>query len=86
MLRIRSVQQALEKRRVALSSGGGPIERARTFLSECWSELKMVQKPTWDELKSHSLAVLLVVVLSASYLAVLDYVLGFIFRLFRPGG
>ncbi len=83
---MRAVQKALEKRRIAIERGAGPIERARNFLSDCWSELKKVEKPTWTELKQHSLAVLIVVVVSAGYLAILDYLIGLIFRLLRPGG
>ncbi len=71
------------RRRVILSGEGNLIARIRQFLMECWSELKLTQRPTKQEVISYSMAVLLVILASAAYLAVLDFIFARIFALFR---
>lgn len=80
---MKSVQQAMERRRVILSGEGNLIARIRQFLLECWAELKLAQHPTREEVISYSMAVLFVVVASAAYLALLDVLLAKIFALLR---
>lgn len=75
LLRMRTAQQTLERRRVILPREGNLFERLRQFLQECWAELKLAQRPTRKEVVSYSLAVLTVVVASALYLATLDVLL-----------
>lgn len=53
------------------------------FLKDCWSELKLTQRPTNQEVISYSLAVLIVILASAAYLAILDLIFARVFSLFR---
>lgn len=71
------------RRRVILSGEGNMVARIRQFLIECWAELKLTQRPTKQEVVSYSMAVLLVILASAVYLAVLDFIFAKIFSLFR---
>lgn len=83
---MKDAQQTKERRRVILSGEGNLLTRIRRFLLECWAEFKHVQRPTRQEVGSYSMAVLFVVVVSASYLALLDVLLAKIFELLRLGG
>jgi len=47
----------------------------RQFLLECWEEVKRAQRPTREEVIRDSMAVLLVVIAAALYLAGLDVLL-----------
>ncbi len=52
-----------------------PIERSRTFLEECWAELKKVHWPTRDETRAATIAVIIGVAVMALYLGIVDYIL-----------
>jgi preprotein translocase subunit SecE len=49
-----------------------PIERSRTFLEECWAELKKVHWPTREETRAATIAVIIGVAVMAAYLGVVD--------------
>ncbi len=78
-----TLPEAKPRRRAILSGEGNLFTRIRQFLTECWAELKLVQRPTKQEVISYSMAVLIVILASAAYLAVLDLILARIFALFR---
>jgi preprotein translocase subunit SecE len=56
-----------------------PIVRSRTFLEECWSELRKVHWPTRDETRAATIAVIIGVIVVGAYLGLIDAVLSFIF-------
>ncbi|MGQ9519559.1 MAG: preprotein translocase subunit SecE [Candidatus Fervidibacter sp.] len=68
------------RRRITVKGEGIRIVQ---FLKDCWSELKLTQRPTNQEVTSYSLAVLIVILASATYLAILDFIFARIFALFR---
>ncbi len=77
-----TLPEARIRRRAILSGEGNLFARIRQFLMECWSELKLTQRPTKQEVISYSMAVLVVILASAAYLAVLDFIFARIFALF----
>ncbi len=81
MLRTKS-PETLVRRRVILQGEGNIAARIRQFLQECWAELKLAQRPTKQEVISYSMAVLVVILASAAYLAILDYLFAKLFALF----
>ncbi|MER3502056.1 MAG: preprotein translocase subunit SecE [Candidatus Fervidibacterota bacterium] len=81
MLRTKS-PETLVRRRVILQGEGNIVARIRQFLQECWAELKVAQRPTKQEVISYSMAVLVVILASAAYLAILDYLFAKLFALF----
>ncbi|MCS7186034.1 MAG: preprotein translocase subunit SecE [Armatimonadetes bacterium] len=84
MLRTKpTLPEAKVRRRAILSGEGSLVARIRQFLMECWAELKLTQRPTKQEVISYSMAVLVVILVSAAYLAVLDFVFARIFAIFR---
>jgi len=84
LLRMKStLPETSVRRRLVLKGGGNLIARVRQFLKECWSELKLTQRPTKQEVISYSMAVLFVILAAAAYLAVLDFVFARIFALFQ---
>jgi preprotein translocase subunit SecE len=52
-----------------------PVQRAREFLEECWSELKKVSWPSRKETQAATMAVIVGVVVVAAYLGVVDFIL-----------
>jgi len=56
-----------------------PIERSRTFLEECWAELRKVHWPTWEETRAATIAVIIGVFVVGLYLGLIDSVLSFVF-------
>jgi preprotein translocase subunit SecE len=56
-----------------------PIVRSRTFLEECWAELRKVHWPTREETRAATIAVIIGVVVVGTYLGVIDTALSFIF-------
>jgi len=56
-----------------------PIDRSRTFLEECWTELRRVHWPTWEETRAATIAVILGVVVVGVYLGVIDSLLSLFF-------
>lgn len=72
---MKAAQRILERRRPILPSEGTLPQRVRQFLLECWEEVKRAQRPTREEVIRDSMAVLLVVVAAALYLAALDVLL-----------
>jgi preprotein translocase subunit SecE len=56
-----------------------PIERSRTFLEECWAELRKVHWPTREETRAATIAVIIGVVVVGAYLGLLDAALSFVF-------
>jgi preprotein translocase SecE subunit len=84
LLRMKStLPEASFRRRFALKGEGNLIGRIRQFLKECWSELKLTQRPKKQEVISYSMAVLFVILAAATYLAVLDFVFARIFAFFQ---
>jgi preprotein translocase SecE subunit len=84
LLRMKStLPETSVRRRLVLKGEGNLIARVRQFLKECWSELKLTQRPTKQEVISYSMAVLFVILAAAAYLAVLDFVFARIFALFQ---
>ena len=57
-----------------------PVVRSREFLEECWAELKKVHWPTWPETRAATLAVVIGVVVVATYLGLVDFVLSWLMR------
>jgi preprotein translocase subunit SecE len=55
------------------------VTQGRTFLEECWGELRRVQWPTWDETRMATMAVIVGVIIVGVYLGVIDSVLTFVF-------
>ncbi|MCS7264345.1 MAG: preprotein translocase subunit SecE [Armatimonadetes bacterium] len=79
------MRQTLEpklRRRVILSGQGNLFARIKQFLLECWSELKLAQKPMKQEVASYSMAVLVVILALAIYMAILDIIFARIFAFF----
>ena len=56
-----------------------PIERSRTFLEECWAELRKVHWPSREETRAATIAVIVGVVIVGVYLGVIDSVLSYVF-------
>ena len=56
-----------------------PIERSRTFLEECWAELRKVHWPTREETRAATIAVIIGVVVVGAYLGFIDAALSFVF-------
>ena len=56
-----------------------PIVRSRTFLEECWAELRKVHWPTREETRAATLAVIVGVIIVGAYLGLIDAVLSFVF-------
>ncbi len=56
-----------------------PIERSRTFLEECWAELRKVHWPTREETRAATIAVIIGVVVVGLYLGFIDAALSFVF-------
>ena len=56
-----------------------PIARSRTFLEECWAELRKVHWPTREETRAATIAVIIGVVVVGAYLGIIDTALSFIF-------
>ncbi len=56
-----------------------PIVRSRTFLEECWAELRKVHWPTREETRTATIVVIIGVVVVGAYLGLLDAVLSFVF-------
>ncbi len=56
-----------------------PIVRSRTFLEECWSELRKVHWPTREETRAATIAVIIGVIVVGAYLGLIDAVLSFVF-------
>ena len=56
-----------------------PIVRSRTFLEECWAELRKVHWPTREETRAATIAVIIGVVVVGAYLGLIDAVLSFVF-------
>lgn len=52
-----------------------PVQRAREFFEECWSELKKVHWPSRKETQAATMAVIVGVVVVAAYLGVIDFLL-----------
>lgn len=52
-----------------------PVQRAREFFEECWSELKKVNWPSRKETQAATIAVIVGVVVVSAYLGVIDFVL-----------
>jgi preprotein translocase subunit SecE len=59
-----------------------PIIRSRTFLEECWSELKKVHFPTRKETQAATIVVVIGVLIVSAYLFVVDAVLSKLIGLF----
>jgi preprotein translocase subunit SecE len=64
----------------ALGSWRQPISRSRTFLEECWVELKKVHWPTPVETRGATIAVLVGVMLFSLYLGVVDFALSWLIQ------
>jgi preprotein translocase subunit SecE len=56
-----------------------PIVRSRTFLEECWAELRKVHWPTREETRAATIAVIIGVIVVGAYLGLIDAVLSFVF-------
>jgi len=56
-----------------------PIARSRTFLEECWAELRKVNWPTFEETRAATIAVIIGVLVVGAYLGLIDAVLSFVF-------
>jgi preprotein translocase subunit SecE len=56
-----------------------PIVRSRTFLEECWAELRKVHWPTREETRAATIAVIIGVVVVGAYLGLIDAALSFVF-------
>jgi preprotein translocase subunit SecE len=56
-----------------------PIVRSRTFLEECWAELRKVHWPTREETRAATIAVIIGVIIVGAYLGLIDAVLSFVF-------
>ena len=56
-----------------------PIVRSRTFLEECWAELRKVHWPTREETRAATIAVIIGVVVVGAYLGLIDAVLSLVF-------
>jgi preprotein translocase subunit SecE len=56
-----------------------PIARSRTFLEECWAELRKVHWPTREETRAATIAVIIGVIVVGAYLGVIDYILSLLF-------
>ena len=56
-----------------------PIVRSRTFLEECWAELRKVHWPTREEARAATIAVIIGVIIVGAYLGLIDAVLSFVF-------
>jgi len=52
-----------------------PIIRSRTFLEECWSEVKKVHFPTRKETQAATVVVVIGVLIVSAYLAIVDGIL-----------
>lgn len=83
MLKTRQTFEPRLRRHVTLRGEGNLIARAKQFLMECWTELKLAQKPTKQEVVSYSMAVLAVILALAAYMAILDFIFAKIFALFH---
>ncbi|MCX7642397.1 MAG: preprotein translocase subunit SecE [Armatimonadetes bacterium] len=84
MLRTKpTLPETKARRRAILSGEGNLVARIRQFLMECWAELKLTQRPTKQEVVSYSMAVLVIILAAAAYLAVLDFIFARIFAVFR---
>ncbi len=81
LLRMRSTPEVVPRRRAILSGEGNLLQRIRRFLSECWTEFRLAQRPTKQEVTSYSMAVLVVILALAAYMAVLDLLFARIFSL-----
>jgi preprotein translocase subunit SecE len=49
-----------------------PIVRSREFLEECWAELRKVNWPTREETRAATIAVIIGVVIVATFLGLVD--------------
>ena len=56
-----------------------PVVRSRTFLEECWAELRKVHWPTREETRAATIAVIIGVVVVGAYLGLIDAALSFVF-------
>ncbi len=84
LLRMKStLPETSVRRRVILRGEGNLFSRIKQFLMECWAELKLTQRPTKQEVTSYSMAVLFVILASAAYLAILDFIFARLFALFH---
>ncbi len=83
MLKMRQTLEPRLRKRVTFRGEGSLFARVRQFLLECWSELKLTQRPTKQEVISYSMAVLVVILALAAYMAILDIILARIFALFH---
>jgi len=50
------------------------LARIRVFLEEAWQELKMVNFPTWRQVRARSAIVLFFIILLASYIYLVDQI------------
>jgi preprotein translocase subunit SecE len=55
------------------------IEQSRSFLEDCWNELRRVHWPTREETRAATIAVILGVIFVGLYLGIIDSVLTFVF-------
>ncbi|MCS7191667.1 MAG: preprotein translocase subunit SecE [Armatimonadetes bacterium] len=79
------MKQTLEpklRKRLILRGEGNLFVRIKKFLLECWAELKLAQRPMKQEVMSYSVAVLVVILSLAVYMAILDFLFARIFALF----
>lgn len=83
MLKIRQTLEPRLRRRAVLSGEGNFVARIKKFLLECWAELKLTQRPTKQEVISYSMAVLVVILALAAYMAILDFIFARIFAIFH---
>ena len=56
-----------------------PIVRSRTFLEECWAELRKVHWPSFEETRAATIAVIIGVLVVGAYLGLIDAALSFVF-------
>ena len=59
-----------------------PLTRSRSFLEECWAELKKVHFPTRRETQAATVVVVVGVIAAAVYIAVVDAALSWVIKLF----
>jgi preprotein translocase SecE subunit len=70
-------QPDAEKKSLVLTEGNagvfGQVEKFLGFLTEVREEMKLVHRPTWQEVRSTTIVVIIFVFLFASYLRALDW-------------
>lgn len=82
MLKMKQTLEPKLRKRLILRGEGNLFVRIKKFLLECWAELKLAQRPMKQEVMSYSVAVLVVILALAVYMAILDFLFARIFALF----